>query len=69
MADSISKVEMVWNEVQMFGRDLISPKWLDKNFDELPKNVREQFTALVSEDIPRGAFYAEPVVPQPRPCR
>ena len=57
MPNKISKVEMVWNEAQMFARELISEKWLDKNFSDLPDDVRRQFENLVSEDIPRAAFY------------
>lgn len=52
----VSRHEMIWNEAGMFARDLIAPQWIDKNWQDLPEKVREQFVALISEDIPREAF-------------
>ena len=49
----ITKAEMIWNEAQMFAPDLFSGAWLGLNWDELPQKIQQQFTALVSQDIPR----------------
>lgn len=48
----LSKVEMIWNEAQMFSRDIISDAWLDISWNDLPEKVRTQFANLVSADIP-----------------
>ena len=54
MTTEISKTEMIWNEAQMYARDLISDAWLGIGWDDLPERIQEQFAALVSEDIPRN---------------
>jgi hypothetical protein len=53
------KHEMIWNEAQMFARDLIAPEWHDVSFADLPPNVREAFVALISEDVPRSGVVHE----------
>ena len=53
----ISKIEMIWNETNMFSRDIISSAWIDLNWDELPTEIQEQFASLVSKDIPREEFF------------
>lgn len=52
----ITKAEMIWNEANMFARDIISPAWIDIAWSDLPEKVQNQFIAIISEDIPRGSF-------------
>lgn len=57
MTGEISRIEMIWNETQMFRHELLNPKWLDKNWKDLPRSVQEAFASLVSEDVPRSEFF------------
>ena len=51
MSSEPTKVEMIWNEANMFARDIITSAWIDVPWNDLPKNVQEQFTSLVSGDV------------------
>lgn len=56
MTTEISKVEMVWNEAQMFAKDIISDAWRGIPWDDLPPDVQDQFAFLVTSDVPISEF-------------
>ena len=55
----ITREEMIWNEAQMFAHNLLAKDWSGWDWADLPRDVREQFTALISADIPRAAYERE----------
>jgi hypothetical protein len=54
----ISYEEQVWNEAQMFARDVLGRDWRDVNWKDVPITVKQQFTRLIACPSPVADFWA-----------